>query len=280
MGRGAMAEGGVAGGDVEPVQATGKTIACALAVLGLFNYAAPEWTIPDIARALRIPYSTAYRYVTTLEAGDFLVRHRPGAAYRLGLPVIELAGVALNQLDVRVQGLSHLDHLADATGLNANMAVLHGGDVFHIAYAVRSAVPRMYSALGRRAVAHCTALGKGMLADLPFAEVRRRVERYGWRPYTPASLRGFAELERALTEVRERGYALDQGERRRGGCCVAAPIHGRSGRVIAAISVSGSEATLRGERLHAVIAAVTEHAGLIAYRMGYDAAHVEAAPEQ
>jgi DNA-binding IclR family transcriptional regulator len=254
----------------ESPEASAKTIGSGLQILRLFNHLAPEWTIPDIARRLDVPYSTAYRYVTTLAAEGYLVRHEPTGNYRIGLPLIELAGVALNQLDVRVHGLSHLDHLADVTGLNANMAVLYQGDTFHIAYAVRSAVPRMYTALGRRAVAHCTALGKTLLSDLPFEDVRHIIETYGWRPYTAKSIQTFPELDRALAEVRERGYAVDRGERSPGTRCVAAPIRDKTGRVIAAISVSGPHERLPEERLPELAATVQEHASMISYRLGYD----------
>lgn len=247
-----------------------KTIDTALRILSLYNHAAPEWTVRDIAARLDVPYSTAYRYVNTLEASGYLVRHPPTGAYRIGLPVIELAGVALNQLDVRVHGIAHLDHLADTTGLNANLAILDGGDTFHLAYAVRSSVPRMYTALGRRAVAHCTALGKVLLADLPNAEVRRLIETSGWRPYTPSSIQDFSTLERALTEVRGRGYALDLGERSPGTRCCGAPVRDRTGRVIAAISVSGPQARLPDDRLPELVATVVEHASLISYHLGYD----------
>ncbi|MGH2460990.1 MAG: IclR family transcriptional regulator [Chloroflexota bacterium] len=239
-------------------------------ILGLFNHLAPEWTVRDIATQLDVPYSTAYRYVNSLEVAGFLVRQQASGTYRIGLPLIELAGVALNQLDARVHGLSYLDHLADATGLNANMAVLDRGDTFHVAYAVRSAVPRMYTALGRRAVAHCTALGKVLLAGLPFDEVRGLIEAHGWRPYTPSSIQSFPALEAALTSVRERGYALDRGERSVATRCVAAPIRDKTGHVIAAISVSGPHGRLPDARLPELASTVMEHARLISYHLGYD----------
>jgi len=247
-----------------------KTIDGALKILCRFNHASPEWTIRDLAQQLDVPYSTAYRYVSTLEESGYLVRHRPTESYRIGLPLIELAGVALNQIDVRVHGLSHLDHLADLTGLNANLALLYEGDTFHIAYAVRSAVPRMYTALGRRAVAHCTALGKTLLAALPFDEVRSLVETYGWRPYTPRSIQNFPDLEKALAEVRTQGYALDRGERHLGTSCVAAPIRDKTGQVIAAISVTGPNDQFSDEQLPGLIVTVLEHASVISYRLGYD----------
>lgn len=247
-----------------------KTIDGALRILDLFNHSVPEWTVRGIAQRLDLPYSTAHRYVRTLEGSGYLVKHRPTGTYRIGLKLVELAGVTLNQLDVRVHGLSHLDHLADVTGLNANLAVLCEGDALQIAYAVRSAVPRMYTALGRRAVAHCTALGKVLLADLPFEEVRRLVECYGWRPYTARSIQSFPELQQALAGVRLNGYAIDRDERSVGTSCVAAPVRDKIGQVVAAICVTGPSESFSDERLPELIRTVRDHASAISYHLGYD----------
>ena len=48
-----------------------------------------------------------------------------------------------------------------------------------------------------------------------------------------------ARLERDLKRVRERGYAIDDGEDSSGARCVAAPITDSEGRVVAAVSISG-----------------------------------------
>ena len=108
----------------------------------------------------------------------------------------------------------------------------------HIAFAIRSHVPRAYTVLGRGAVAHCTALGKVMLADFPFAEVRQLIETHGWRSYTPKSITTFAGLEQSLSEIRANGYAIDRGERSLETNCLAAPIRDATGRVVAAMGLA------------------------------------------
>jgi len=248
-----------------------KTIATALKMLTLFSHVSPEWTVKELAHRLDLPYSTAYRYVSTLEACGFLTRDRATGTCRIGLPVIELGGVALHHLDVRVHGVSYLEHLADTTGFNANLAVLYQADVLHVAYALRSeASQTYYPVLGRRAAAHCTALGKAMLADLPFDEVRRLIETYGWRPYTPHSIRNLADLERDLAETRQRGYAIDRFERSMDSNCLAAPIRNRSGRAAGAISITIPKSRLDQVDMAALAQTVVEHAGMISYHLGHN----------
>lgn len=246
-----------------------KTVEHALQILGLFTHTDPEWAVKDIASVLGFPYSSAYRYVGAVRKAGYLTRDERTGKYQVGLAVVELAGIVLNQLDVRVHGLEHLDHLADVTALNANLAVLHEADVLHVAYAVRSAVPRSYTVLGRKSVAHCTALGKVMLADLPFTKVCQLIDKHGWRPCTSKSITNFTDLERALTEVKINGYSLDLAERNLRTHCVAAPIHDRTGRVVGAISVSGPQDRLTEDRLRELIPVVKVHAEMISRRLGY-----------
>jgi len=77
----------------------------------------------------------------------------------------------------------------------------------------------MYSAVGRRAPAHCTGLGKAILAFLP-QEERRRI------------------LEEECERIRSRGFAFDLGEHEEEIRCVAAPIFDHTGYPIAALSVA------------------------------------------
>lgn len=251
-------------------EAGAKTVMTALRMLTLFTHTSPEWTVKELAHAMNLPYSTTYRYVSTLEFAGFLTRDPAAGTCRIGLPLIELGGLALQQLDVRMHGLNYLDHLADATGFNANLAVLYQGDVLHVAYAIRSeATPSYYGVLGRRSPAHCTALGKAILANLPFDEVRRLIEQYGWRPYTPHSIRTFQDLERDLAETRQRGYALDIFERSMGTNCVAAAIRERSGGTAGAISVSVPKSRLSKVDMLGLGGTVLDYAAMISHHLGY-----------
>ena len=138
------------------------------------------------------------------------------ACYRLGLKLIELAGLKLNQMDLARHAQPELNALRDGLHLNANLAVLdHSqGDVCHLAFAVRPDVSHTYTLLGRMSVAHCTALGKVLLACRP---------RAGGAPDHPRSRLALQHREvppglpvagRSARSDRRSGYAVDDGEHR------------------------------------------------------------------
>lgn len=255
--------------DGAAAQRTTQSVDRALTVLSCFNLERPELSLTEIAQSLELHPSTVHRLLKTMEVGGYVERDPRSGDYRLGLRIIELASIALNQSELRRHGLAELDHLRDLLNLNANLAVLDHGDVFHVAYAVRSDTPRYYTALGRRAVAHCTALGKVLLAAQPRAIVHADIQARGWRPYTPHSLQDLEQLDRCLEEVVAQGYAIDREERGLGTWCVAAPVRDYTNQVVAAMSVSGPKQQVGGDALGTVIDAVREHAHRLSMKLGY-----------
>jgi IclR family KDG regulon transcriptional repressor len=250
-------------------QRTTQTVDRALTVLSCFSLERPELSLTEIAQILELHPSTVHRLLKTMEVGGYVERDPRSGDYRLGLQIIELAGIALNQSELHRHGLAELDHLRDLLNLNANLAVLDRSDVFHVAYAVRSDTPRFYTALGRRAVAHCTALGKVLLAAQPRATVHADIQARGWRPYTPRSIQDLEQLDRCLDEVAAVGYAIDREERSLGTWCVAAPVHDYTNQVVAAMSVTGPKQQVGGDALESVIDAVREHAHRLSMKLGH-----------
>jgi DNA-binding IclR family transcriptional regulator len=254
-----------------PKQRAGKsqTIERAALILACFSAEEPHLTLAELASRLNLNQSTAYRYVSTLQDAGLLERDQRRGGYRLGLRVIELSYVALNHIDVRKHALDEMDKLRDEFNLLVSLGVLFEGDVLHIAHSVPAHWPPWYTTVGRRAVAHCTSLGKVLLAALPWPAALATVERFGWRPYTPKSIQDPERLERELALVRERGVAIDDEERNLGTMCVGAPVRDYSGQVVAALSVSGKLERLAGPDRDAVVGRVREAADRVSLRLGY-----------
>lgn len=216
-----------------------QTIERAGLILSAFRAEQPRLTLAALARRLELSQSTVYRYAATLVACGLLEHDERHGGYRLGPRVIELANVALDQLAVRKAALDEMDRLRDDFGLLVNLGVLFEGDVLHLAHAAPRDWPRWQTTPGRRAVAHCTALGKVLLAHEDWASACARIDRFGWRPYTAHSITDLERLRAELHRVRDQGYARDVQERRLGVTCLAAPIYESGGRISAALSITG-----------------------------------------
>lgn len=249
--------------------AKSQTVERAASILTCFSAETPRLSLAALAETLQLNQSTAYRYISTLEAAGLLERDGQRSGYRLGPRVIELSNVALNHNEVRKHGLDETDRLRDELNVLVSLAVLFEGDVLHIAHSVPDNWPRWHTTVGRRAVAHCTSLGKVLLAYQPWPQVVSMIETYGWRPYTPHSIKEFSRLQQELVRIRECGFAVDHEERNVGTICIGAPIYNFAGQVVAALSISGKLEKLPHGSWIETAPQVCEAANRISFRLGY-----------
>lgn len=258
-----------------------QSVERALSILSLFTDERPALRVADVTVALGLGQSTTSRLLSTLEALGYVSKDGASGRYRLGAETIRLGGVALNDNELRRQALADLHDASAATGLGANLAVLRqfaagnaGGasmwGIFYLAHYDGAKAPRTYTLVGRRNPAHATGMGKVLLAHLPpedRAAVLTTLPLPGFTPHTITSRRA---LEAELHGVLRRGYATEVEELAFGRACVATPIRDRTGRVVAAMSLSGPLSAIRlGEREAELARLAIEHADAISQRLGY-----------
>lgn len=208
-------------------------------VLDLFTSEQPEWRMTDIARALNTPKSTAHALVSTLaEIG--LLSVGPSGRYRLGLGLLSLSERVRASLDILQHARPPMQDLARSTRETVLLATLDRHEVIYI-----DRVEGMHPAVrlagvrpGSRVPAHCTAVGKALLAYRDLEEVRKLMAASTFRRFTPATITDIESLEQELVKVRRRGVAFDREEVLPGVACMAAPVMDRYGSVVAGVSLS------------------------------------------
>jgi DNA-binding IclR family transcriptional regulator len=98
---------------------------------------------------------------------------------------------------------------------------------------------RVPSSVGQRTPAHCTAVGKVLLAHLPQRDLDELIRSRGLKAYTRHTITSPALLRRELRAIRERGYAIDDEESEEGLRCIGAPVRDHGGRIVASMSIAG-----------------------------------------
>lgn len=212
----------------------------ALDVLELFLDCEGTLSAPEITRRLQLPRTTVHELVTTLTARSYLEQppDQPGR-YRLGVRGYQLGSRYAEQLDLAAEGQRVARSVADTCDETVHVAILEGRDVIYIAKVDSTHAVRMVSAAGRRLPAHCTSVGKMLLASLPEEELEATLAEGGpLVAMTPDSITSPGELRKALEEIRERGVAVEQQESNPDVSCVAAPVRDSGGKVVAALSIS------------------------------------------
>jgi len=245
------------------------SLAKALRVCELFDGEGAELSLSEIARALGSRPGSIYPIVHTLLEFGYLERDPDTKRFRLGLKFLALASQILSSLDIREKAKPVLKGLARSLSVNAHLAVLYEGSVLYLDREEAAPSVVLPSVIGRLVPAHCTALGKVLLAHNP--EEAARATGGGELPkLTPDTISDPKELKAELAKVRQVGYALDDEEFHAGNFCVAAPVRNWRGTVVAAISVSLAKSRLDREPKEKFIQAVVSGAGAISRAMGYD----------
>ncbi|GGM70629.1 IclR family transcriptional regulator [Longimycelium tulufanense] len=207
----------------------------ALTMLG--ELAAGPRTLDQLAAALGVHKSTALRLLRTLEGHRFVqrddVRH-----YRLGTALFDLANRSLEDRDVRRVVEPHLRGLNDRTGHTVHLASYEAGEVVYIDKFESRHPVRMYSRIGSRAPLHCTAVAKVLVAALPDPERRAVAAGMAYPRLTANTIIDPSRYLEELARVRELGFAVDRREHEDFIHCLAAPIRGTGGHVLAAVSLS------------------------------------------
>jgi len=227
-----------------------------------------EMGISALATKLGLAKSTVHRLASTLVEYDILEQNRENGKYRLGLALFELGTLVRRKMDVMSEAQQQIHALADLTGETVQLAILDHLSVLYIRIRESRQAVRMSSGLGSRAPAHCTSVGKALLAYQP-PEIVKQVLDLGLKRYTPNTIIEPAALVDELAQVKSRGYAIDDEEIEPGLRCVAAPIRDHSGEVVAAISVAAPIQRMTKKAVQATVPSVQASAEAISRRLGY-----------
>jgi IclR family KDG regulon transcriptional repressor len=225
----------------DPDRSAVKSLRKALTVLNVIAGADRPLTVAEVAINAGIARPTAYRFVQTLVAAGYISQDPVDGRLSVGFAVLPLASSLLDRNRMRIEALPHLHSLAKETGERANLGILYRDRVLYIAGVEKPALPTIYSRFGKNAPAHCSSLGKAILAYMPDADVQALLARAPLTAHTPTTITSRAAFTKEIADTRARGYALDRAEHVLSSSCLAAPIFDANNRPIGAIGVSGRE---------------------------------------
>jgi DNA-binding IclR family transcriptional regulator len=218
----------------------------AAAILGAFDAAHRELTLAALVTRSGLPRSTTHRTAARMIQLGWL--EKPASRYRIGNRLFEIASLAPIRLELREAVLPFLQDLHQATKITAQLGVLEGTQVLVVEKITGHRAMPMLSQVGGMIPAYCSALGRAILAYSQPAVIESALA--GPLPArTPRTLTGTVAIMRELAAVPERGWATDREEGNIGVSCVAAPIFGPLGEVVAALSVTGPSQLVRADRI-------------------------------
>ncbi|WP_433566677.1 IclR family transcriptional regulator [Nocardia sp. CA-151230] len=236
----------------EPVRGDRAAVDKAISLLVAFGDQASSGVgVSELARRAQLSKSTAFRVLGMLERNG--VVERIGTGYRLGARLHQLGQAVYSPEYERIRDLllPFLTDLYETTRHTVHLAALHGTDVVYLAKLYGHRTIPAPSRIGGRLPAHCTAVGKVLLAYHP--QTATPVLASPLQAITPHTIVDPAQIVSELTTIRRNGVAYDNQESRLGLSCIAAPVFDGRGRAIAALSVAGPHGNLEAHRLETTL---------------------------
>ena len=211
-----------------------------------------SWGVTEISEQLDLNKSNVHNILTTFKAMGYLDQDDESGRYKLGLSVYSLCYSLGQNLSIGSVAAPYLQELADMAGERVYLAIPHEQEIIYVTSAYpKTSIDLMRPIMGEHAQMHCTGLGKAMLAYLP-EEKQRAYAARKLEAYTDYTITDGDALLKELREIRQRGYAIDNMEHEFGVKCVAVPVLGRNGQVVAGVSISGPSLRFYDERIQSL----------------------------
>jgi DNA-binding IclR family transcriptional regulator len=192
----------------------------------------------DVAVKTELPSASVHRALKGLVDLGYLNFNPETKRYRGALKVASLGSEVVGHFNLREHARPYLLNMHRDTGHTCNMGIKNGDIGIHIdKVETQEYGIKLCSEVGKSFPLHCTGMGKALLAWSPDEEVKEVLDK-PLEVFTDKTISDPEEIKALLKKIREQGYSLDDEEISRGMMCVAAPVFGIDGHLIAAISVS------------------------------------------
>jgi IclR family pca regulon transcriptional regulator len=214
-----------------------------LAVIRAFGDKGEALTLSEAAARAGLSRAGARRLLHTLQALGYAEQH--DRHFHLTPRVLELGYAYVSTMPLWQSAKPVLVELAALVGEACSVTVL---DRMDVVYVLRAESPRMLSMrleVGSRLPAYACSMGRVLLAGLAPAQLQAYFREAKLHAYTRHTITDKAKLLRLIAEARRDGWAYADGELEEHVCGISAPVIGRDGKVIAAVSIASNPGRLQ-----------------------------------
>jgi len=229
-----------------------QSFARGLGVIASFGAEAPRQTLTEVAQRTGLTRAGARRILLTLEALGYVAAE--GRHFALTPKILDLGFAYLSTLPLWNVAEPVMEALVAEVGEACSAAVLEGADVVYVLRVpTANKIMSINLGVGSRLPAFATSMGRVLLAGLDAAELDRRLRAAPLAAHTPRTVTEPAALKALIHEAGRRGWCLVDQELEEGLISLAAPVHDRAGRAVAAMNVSGQVNRTSPAHMQAVV---------------------------
>lgn len=247
-----------------------QSVAKLLQIIEVMASADGPMRLQDIGKTVHLPASTVLRFLKSLIDQDYVQQNPETLQYFLTFRLCLVADRVKQQLHFRDVVRAHLVAFSRKVGEAASLAVESEMQVVYVdVIEGPDHILQTLQRIGKIAPVHSTAVGKALMLDFSLAQIEGVIAVRGLPKNTDHTIDSKDALVRELGATRERGFAIDDEECETGVRCVAAPLRDYTGKIIAAISVSGPIHRMRLDRISTIGSDIRDLAATISTQLGY-----------
>ena len=218
-----------------------------IAVIQVFSRERPALTLSEVARMTGITRATARRILLTLEEVGHV--RSDGRLFSLTPRVLSLGWAYLSSLNLWETAQPLMEELSERTNESCSAATLDLPDVVYVARMPTRRIMTISLGVGSRLPAHCTSIGRVLLAGLPDDAFLADAE---LEAFTERTITDRSRLRAAIDTVRAEGWALVDQELEIGLRSISAPLR-VGGATIAAINLAAAAPRVPVDELRGVM---------------------------
>ncbi|MGP3698001.1 HTH-type transcriptional regulator BhcR [Rhodobacter sp. NSM] len=225
-------------------------------------------TLSRLADHLDQSPATMHRVLATLERRHYVENDPERQEWFVGSQAFRLGSAFLRRTNIVERSRPVMRDLMMRTGETSNLGIECDGDVLFVSQVETHESIRAFFPPGTRSPLHASGIGKALLGAFDDERLEAFLSRETLTRFTDKTVADAAALRAAVRQIRERGYAFDDEERRIGMRCVAACILNAHGEAVAGISVSGPTIRMPDARIREIGLWVSEAAAEVSRRIG------------
>jgi IclR family pca regulon transcriptional regulator len=223
-----------------PGDAYVQSFARGLAVIRSFSASAPQQTLTEVAQRAGLTRAGARRILLTLVHLGYV--QAQGRQFSLTPRILDLGFAYLSSLPLWNLAEPVMEALVEEVKESCSAAVLDGAEIVYVLRVPTHKIMSINLGIGSRLPAHCTSMGRTLLAELDEVSLDALLARHPPAARTARTITDLASLKQELATVRRQGWCLVDQELEEGLVSLSAPIRDRAGRAIAAMNISGQAA--------------------------------------
>jgi len=238
-------------------------------ILDCFSLDKPALGVREVARKTELSPSTVGRIMAYMKEMGILNQDTETHLYMMGSKVLAWAGIYMVTSDVRTVALPVMVRLQEETRETISLYILEGSERVCVERLESPETVRIVARVGRRIPLYAGSAGKVFLAFLPEKQREAILRDIDLVPMTKQTITDMDTLRANLDHIREKGYAVSQGEWIIDASGTAAPIFDQRGQITAAISISGPGQRFTDEKIKEIAGLLVKEAAQISFELGY-----------